>query len=99
MSGIVFKRGFTGDNDRLCVSIEDHAPSHTRDLLDPYDTFCIITYHQHYWRCDDTWYPESISGFERMMMDIKVDLDLDSAQMTELHQALVDLMTVGERVI
>ena len=98
MSDIVITRGFTGDDDdRLCVKI--YSEDETEGTLTPFVTyhafFYTITEHQHYYRCNDTWYPKVHDGADRMISDIQRDMGLSEAQVKEFERAIADLMIVG----
>ena len=90
-------RAFTGDDDRLCIKIvsQDSHEYECAPFMTSYDVFYTITECQHYYRCNDTWYPKVHDGVERMMSDIQRELGLGAAQMKMLEKAIADLMIAG----
>ena len=85
-------RGFT--DDRLCIKIVGDKEIQFYNITFN-DVLYTISYHQHYWRCNDLWYPTNDNGVERMMSDIQRELHLGAAQMIEIDQAIADLMMAG----
>lgn len=97
-------RTFIGDDDQLCVKIvsQDGKQNEYIPYITYHTIFYTITEHQHYWRCNDTWYPKVHDGVERMLDDIQRDFRLSAAQvglsasqMKTLDQAIADLMIAG----
>lgn len=86
-------RAFT-DDDRLCIKIVGDKEIQFYNITFN-DVLYTITEHQHYYRCNETWYPKVDTGVDRMLSDIQQDLELSAAQMKLLEKAIADLMIAG----